>query len=301
MSFAKYDAFEHLCRSLFVVENDLMAMLTVYGDASGSGPDRPVIVVGGFISTVQQWSLFNEQWGKVLAKGPVEVYHATDLEADPPQGEFRGWKEPRVQKFRTLAYQTLAPFVAAGISSGLVKSDFEDLKIRWHKIPQGKPGNHYYFCVQDFIVNVNAWAEAHGYTSNPINYVLERGDPGKGEVEQAFLELSEDPDFDQRHLIGSVSFLPKRCQKDPEKHKRLRPLQAADIWAYESSKLLTERALPIDSGRSPRKAVRPGMAFLFKKEWYPYNRYWNKENLPHFKKLAQKLGMPGLGESRNKR
>src|ERR1700730_15873308 len=106
----KYDAFEHLRRSLFLAADDLMAMLTVYGDASGSGPDRSVVVVGGFISTVEQWCLFNEQWGKVLAKGPVEVYHSNDLEA--AKGEVKGWKEPRIRNFRTFAYQTLAPLVA---------------------------------------------------------------------------------------------------------------------------------------------------------------------------------------------
>ena len=100
----KYDAFEHLRQSLFLKDTDLMAMLTVYADASGSAIDRDVIVVGGFIATVEQWSLFNEEWGrKVLDKGGVTVYHASDLEGG--YKEFQGWKQKpgKIEKFQALA------------------------------------------------------------------------------------------------------------------------------------------------------------------------------------------------------
>jgi hypothetical protein len=281
----EYDAFKHLVGDLFLRGSDLMAILTVYGDASGSAPDRPIIVIGGFVSTVEQWASFNEHWGRVLASGPVEVYHSTDLEGFPPRGEFQGWKAKRIEKFRTLAYKTLREYVAVGVSTALVKADYEALKIRWHKIRQGKPANHYYFCVNDFVAMVSQWAIAHGYTSNPINYVLERGDPGKGEVQQMFLELSQDPAYEYRHLIGTVSFLPKRCPTDPERHKRLRPLQAADIWAYEGYRMMNDRVVPIEAGLPPRNA-RPALDLLFKDAWRPYNAYWNMENL---KKFAEQL------------
>lgn len=297
---ADYDEFAHLRQSLFLGDADLMAMLTVYGDASGSQPDRAIIVVAGFISTVEQWALFNEEWGsRVLAKGPIDVYHAADLEGG--YDEFQGWKPKRRSRFQRLAYRVLSPFVMAGISSGLVKQDFETLKIRWHRIRQGKPANHYHFCVMDFIDNVNNWAEVHGYAANPINYVLERGDPGKGEVEKAFLELASDPVYDRRHLIGSVSFLPKRCKNDPEKHKRLRPLQAADIWAYETYKLMTEVVVPTNSGELQWRdtKVRPGFVALFKRPWLPYNRYWDKDNLPHFIEQIQERQQAESASSNN--
>lgn len=289
-----YDGFEHLLGSLFLRSDDLMAMLTVYSDASGSAPDREIIVVGGFISTVEQWTQFNKTWGeKVLAKGPVEVYHATDLEKG--WGEFKRWRRGRRDKFRSLAYKTLKPFVAAGISSALIKRDYESLNLRWHKIPQGKPANHFFFCVNDFIANVSDWAIEHGYTSHPINYVLERGDPGKGEVEKTFLELAADPNFERRHLIGSVSFLPKSCPQDAERHQRLRPLQAADIWAYETYQLMRDVVVPSEGVWSPswEKRVRPDFRSLFKQEWRPYNRYWDKTNLPIFAERAKTLGMAG--------
>lgn len=93
---------------LFFRDNDLMATLTVYGDASGAQPDKEIAVVGGIISTVEQWAHFNQEWGnKVLAKAGVEVYHASDLEGG--YAKFKGWKRKpgKIEKFQALAYKTL--------------------------------------------------------------------------------------------------------------------------------------------------------------------------------------------------
>jgi hypothetical protein len=259
-----------------------MAMFIVYGDASGSDPALPILALGGFISTVQQWEEFCKQWPKVLASGSVGVYHAADLESR--KGEFARWSEKKKLKFQILAYQTLARYVAVGIASVVVRADFETLKIRWHRVRQGKPANHYIFCVYDFIKNVNNWAKDHGYINTPINYVFERGDPGKGEVEQIFQELASDSAFNERHLIGKLTFSPKRDKDHPQNDKQLQPLQAADIWAYESYKHMNNRILPMDSGQKPRAESRPGYQFLFKEAWYTYNTYWDKDNLAGFAK-----------------
>jgi hypothetical protein len=266
-----------------------MAMFTVYGDASGSDPALPILALGGFISTVQQWEEFCKQWPKVLASGSVSVYHAADLESR--KGEFARWSEKKKLRFQILAYQTLARYVAAGVASVVVRADFEAHKIHWDKVPQGKPANHYIFCVHDFIKNVNNWAKAHGYTDTPINYIFERGDPGKGEVERIFYELAVDPSFNDRHLIGNVTFSPKRDKGDPRNNKKLQPLQAADIWAYESYKHMNDRILPMDSGQKPRAESRPGYQFLFKEAWFPYNTYWDKENLAKFEESGRAAGL----------
>lgn len=57
MSLGNYDAFEHLRRSLFLPPDSLMAMFTVYADASGGEPAQDVLVVGGFIASVEQWEM----------------------------------------------------------------------------------------------------------------------------------------------------------------------------------------------------------------------------------------------------
>jgi hypothetical protein len=45
---------------------------------------------------------------------------------------------------------------------------------------------------------------------------------------------------------------------------------------------MVDRIVPINSGQPPRSETRDGYDFLFKKEWYPYNKYWDKANLPVF-------------------
>lgn len=272
-----YDGFEHLQRLLFLEKTALMAMLTVYGDASGCDPAQPTLVLGGFLSTVEQWDLFNKKWLEVLRIVPTDNYHATDLEH-----AIKRWKAGKLERFQNLVAKTIKDFVAVGIATAIIKEDFEALKIRWHRIPQGKPGNHYFFCAQDFIYLVNRWAKDHGY-KDPINYFLEAGDPGKGEVEKAFLALSKDPNFPEQKMIGAVAFEPKHC--------RVRPLEAADIWAYESYRLMMDVIMAPRLGKpvAPDRAMRRK---IFKASWKHYNRYWDKDNLAEFAENAKAEGIP---------
>jgi hypothetical protein len=117
-----YDAFEHLRRSLFLPDSALMAMFTIYCDASGGDPQQTVFTVGGVIAKIAQWDMFNKVWPKILATGPRPEYHATDVEDSE---RLWGWTKKHKQQFQTAAYSTVKLRAHIGISSSVIKKDFE--------------------------------------------------------------------------------------------------------------------------------------------------------------------------------
>jgi hypothetical protein len=69
--------------------------------------------------------------------------------------------------------------------------------------------------------------------------------------------------------------------------KDVLPLQAADIWAYESYKQMVNRIIP----EAPNRDVRYPYRRLYRNRHSRYQTYWDSENLAelagHYKRLEQ--------------
>jgi hypothetical protein len=249
-----------------------MAIFSVYADASGGDPAQEGIVVGGFIAAVEQWDSFSKDWQAVLANGPLDIYHAADVE---DAERLWGWTKEHKSRVQEFAYKTIGFRVECGVSTALIKADFNKHKIVYPEV-LGKSAFYYVFCVHDFIKDVTDWGLEHK-AEHPISYFFELGDLGQGEVEKIFAELVNDPHFpeERRRLIGPVTFVPKA--------HRFPPLQAADIWAYENYKQLINQHLPLKPNKK-RLPVRKGYELLFRRWWTPYNTFWNENMLAKFAK-----------------
>jgi hypothetical protein len=53
-------------------------MFSAYFDASGKR-DQPIVVVAGFVSSVQLWAEWEREWLKRLSEDGISCFHATDL------------------------------------------------------------------------------------------------------------------------------------------------------------------------------------------------------------------------------
>jgi hypothetical protein len=272
----RYDAFEHLRRSLFLRESDLMAMFTIYCDASGTDPNQTVYTVGGFLADVRVWDSLNKEWPCLLALSGREEYHATDIEDSM---RLWGWSKDHKEEVQALAYSIVKRHVHIGISSTVIKADFDAARVRWRKIPYGKTAQYFYFCVNDVLARVTDWAMERGF-KDPINFVFECGDPGWGEVKAMFEEIPNDSEYERRELIGSVTFGKKR---------RLFPLQAADLWTYENWKQMINQHMPLALGA---KQVQPryGYKLLMRDWWRKYNIFWDHEAISAYKERVLAAG-----------
>src|ERR1700722_11634832 len=72
-------SFEHLARSVWFGKarrDRLIMAITAYFDDSGTDPKNPSIVVAGFVSTVDQWDRFNDEWLAAELEFEAPPFHA---------------------------------------------------------------------------------------------------------------------------------------------------------------------------------------------------------------------------------
>jgi len=60
-------------------QNRLFAMLTVYLDESGTDGKSPIVMGGGYLSTVKRWEEFAIDWDKFVKEEGLAYYHRTDI------------------------------------------------------------------------------------------------------------------------------------------------------------------------------------------------------------------------------
>ncbi len=62
--------------------------LTLYCDASGKERD-PILVVGGFVASVDSWLQFDDTWNVSLADFGIQYFHMKEFAHST--GQFKGW------------------------------------------------------------------------------------------------------------------------------------------------------------------------------------------------------------------
>jgi len=257
-----YDAFEHLRRSLFLRKSDLMAMLTIYCDDSGTDEKNRSAVVAGYVSNLAQWELFAKEWNKALKDFGVKQMHRADLENF--KGEFtedREWNPTR----RTVFLQRLQPIIRHRmkfpVGTAVIRKDYEEV------IPEAvrnKFGGVYGWCAHTLLVKLFIWCTRPSRLhAEPIQWVFEAGTIGQGQVDQMFRELSHVESTNWR--IKGWSF----------QGKDVVPLQAADVLAYELFKLVENQILD----GSKKHDVRQSMRHLMGADEGKYLDYWHRERL----------------------
>jgi uncharacterized protein DUF3800 len=240
MSLAKvpYDGFRHLCLSLSISENRLLAMFTVYCDESGTHADSGATVVACYVGHAKQWQAFGREWRVLLDSEEIKILHRTDLENF--RGEFKGWTDERRIDFLRRAHQIIRTRTVCGFAYAVAKRDFERVMDR--QIDKAL-GGIYGWCVQDCMVAVAQWAKRTG-KSDPINYVLEDVDDIEG-VCGLFSFVTKHSEYREQYLVGTWSFASKKC---------VIQLQAADLLAYEVYKDAVNNV--VNNRRILRKSAR---------------------------------------------
>jgi hypothetical protein len=259
-----YDGFEHLCRSLFCRGNDLMPMLTVYCDDSGTDVDSRAAAVAGYISNVAQWALFKKEWQRVLDEFGVDQMHRAELETW--NGEFKevnGWNPKRRRAFLRKLQPIIRRRTKVAIGAAVIKKDFEEVMPQHLKEMYG---GVYGWCAQCCIVQARVWCEKpQRQYSDPIDWIFEAGTIGQGQVNKMFESLYKNRSDRKAFHIGGWGF----------KGKNVIPLQAADVIAYEVFKQ-TENQI-IDGG--VKYGIRRSLSGLAREVDCDYLEYWDRNRL----------------------
>jgi hypothetical protein len=191
--------------------SSLMAMFTVYFDASGSGTQGEALSVAGFIARTEDWLRFEKSWQIVLNAYKVKALHMKEFA--PGSGEFASWKDDKKRRrefmqdlINVVGNKCLNSFVSCIMLAPFRELDKEYCLSEVHK-PLALAGTT---CI-DKVVH---WAKRNKVADERIAYMFEDGDKDKGDLMRFSEKLfNYVPNFLKKHQ--SVAF------------------QAADLLAYE--------------------------------------------------------------------
>ena len=130
---------------------------------------------------------------------------------------------------------------------------------------KAKIGGFYGLCASVCLSGARSWCERHNYGGS-IHYVFEAGTPGQGQVNKFLNETYMDELARSEYRLNDFSFA----------DKSMKPLQAADIIAYEMGKHALDKKLQ----RSRPDVVKYMRDLLgFKSEMDMELKYWDRETL----------------------
>jgi len=234
-------------------------MLTAYFDESGTHAGSPVLTVAGYVATVEQWDTFDRAWAQLLKDEQLPAMHWTDLESR--KAAFEGWTKERKLAVQKRAIAIICETVERGFATGVVLADYLALI---GGLPETIRENALAFAVVDNLKMATKWATLN-CPDEPMNYVFESGGGYGGELSGPMSMLSKKERWEQLRMTSpkSLSFCAKKTR---------RPLQAADVLAYEAYKhVLNQKAGGV------RRGIRLSLEALLVTEHD--NHYYNGKNL----------------------
>jgi hypothetical protein len=220
--------------------------------------------VGGYISNVAQWTIFNREWKKVLDEFGVSQMHRAALETwNEEFKQSNGWNPAKRKAFLQKLHAIIRRRTKIAIGASVIKKDWEEVMPNHLK---KQYGGIYGWCAQSCIVQARVWCEKpQRQFTDPLQFIFEAGTTGEGQVAEMFRSLYKDPLTRKGFRIGGWGF----------QSKDVMPLQAADVLAYELFKQ-TENQI-IDGGIS--RPIRASLSSLMREEDCIHPEYWDKKKL----------------------
>lgn len=198
---------------------------SIYFDESYSHPPEPrVYTIGGYLSTDVQWKKFQKEWRKILDSENVPYFHMADFQAcKPPYG---AWSKDKRANFLASLHAVIHKRTLMSFVTTANVMDFEALTTEQKK----KLVHPHIFAAKNCMKAVGFWAAGNIINHPLITYVFEEGSDHDNEVKKLLYE--ELPDEDRRFFrMASLRHV----------KKKMPPLQAADVVAYEAMKEVTRR------------------------------------------------------------
>ncbi len=190
--------------------------LALYCDASGNESES-IFVVGGAISTVENWRQFDTQWRAALAEDNLKYFRMSEFAQSTRQFK-KGWKNNETRRRDLL--QRLVSITIAHVKCwvGRAAASFGEITMDANRVYQLEEYlQPYPLCAEACIDIAREWQNLSRLDYLPMEYVFESGDEHWGQLRN---RIKED--------YGHEPLLRKKTQATP--------LQLADFAAYEVRK-----------------------------------------------------------------
>ena len=209
------------------------------------GANKPVhvpqtYVVGGFFSNDITWTEVEERWKAENKRAGVTRYHAANVNAR--SGEFAGWSKDQQREYSKNLIQILVDqgrYLHA-VSCSIWASDYYQI-INDHG--RKKLGHPYIACFKSCVAMIAREMEVRGFApEDKFAVILDRNDL-ENEAVKVFYQMKGEVLWPYRHRLAT-------CASGG--WEDFIPLQPADLIAYETFRLIHEKA----TGPSVRKALQ---------------------------------------------
>jgi hypothetical protein len=209
----------------------MAAAFEVYVDDSGSEPQGQIFFLAGFISSVERWAAFSNQWDCALGLDPPLDYFKMS-EAAGFWEQFsrrRGWNETnREDRLITLA-RIINKYAMLRVSVSTRHDLFEKYVVSLPAVERNFGTDEPYVMLAFHLLSVALqFAYQHG-VRQPIDFIFDH-QSAEGEVVSGWPQYKRSLQLTSRGrqlspLLGEPFF-------SDEKHRR--PLQAADLYVWQA-------------------------------------------------------------------
>ncbi len=223
----------------------VVIMLRIYGDISGK-PRDTAMVAAAYLGAEYRWAAVDDDWRRALSDAKVNHFHATDF--FNCGGAFKAWKRGSKRHL-----ETARQFTAIAVNHGLLGSAYGVNVAAYNSIV--RPVMMEYvpkreriltprlLCVQGCLASLAKVVAEFPMNRRERVAVIFESEPGIGEVTDYFNRCKHRKEPWTTSFISVTSTV-----------KSVRPLQVADLLAYESWKRLTD--IFNETGRDKRRSLQ---------------------------------------------
>jgi len=205
-------------------------MIAAYNDESG---DKRTFAVSGLIGILPEFVELERLWTLKLEEHCLPEFHAAKCEArlEP----FNAYEREQRDLFQRDFCGLIAARKIWGFCTAIWQAAYQE---RWgefevHRVVSAGDFTHPYFLAfQHQIEWLCKQVDNGGFAHNePIAFVFDQQKEFEGRAKVLYDALLQASGIDYKHRLGNISFDSRFCQIS---------LQAADVWAYESRKYVSD-------------------------------------------------------------
>ena len=208
----------------------MASALEVYVDDSGSEPQGEIFFLAGFISTVERWAAFSNEWDSALGLHPTLDYFKMSEAAGfwEQFSSSRGWNETNREDRLVTFARIINKYAMLRVSVSTRHDLFEKYLASLPAVERNFATDEPYVMLAFHLVSVAImFAHEHGLRE-PIDFIFDHQSAeqevlGNWEQYKRNIQISRRPYL--LPLIGDPFFLDEKDR---------RPLQAADLYVWQA-------------------------------------------------------------------
>jgi hypothetical protein len=221
---------ERLCGRRLIMA---VARYEVYVDDSGSDPQSKIFYLGGFISTVERWAAFSNEWDSALALMPTLDYFKMS-EAGSFRGQFartRGWNEANREDRLVTFARVINKYAMLRVSASIRHDLFEKYLLNLPAIERNLAVDEPYIPLAMHLISGATLFAYNNGIREPIDFIFDEQAGFKEELRERWPVYKRLYQMTARGrqlapLLGAEpSFLDEKDRK---------PLQGADLYAWHA-------------------------------------------------------------------